>query len=146
MTKFTDLEVHSSTPGYDPETMPEIKLAVIANVWIKLMTFKNPGDYAPGHKHIFNHASLLTAGSVVVEVDRKKKTFRAPAIIYIEKDKEHNIIALEPNTVVSCIHALRNGNETDDIISEDMLPEGISPLGLFQNTEYGLKNIIQTRS
>jgi quercetin dioxygenase-like cupin family protein len=143
MTNFTDLQVDPKTPGYNANTVPEIKLAVIANVWIKLMTFKKAGDYAPGHKHTFNHPSLLSAGSVVVEVDNNKKTFRAPAIIYIEKDKEHSIIALEPNTVVSCIHALRSGNETDDIISEDMLPAGISPLGLFQNTEYNLTSIIK---
>ena len=142
MTEFTDLDNHPRDPNVDLNTLPNIKLAVIGNVWIKVMTFKKAKDFAPGHKHTFNHASLLSAGSVVVEVDGKKTVFEAPAIIYIQKDKEHSIKALEPNTVVSCIHALRNGNETDDIISEDMLPEGISPVGLFQNTEYNLTPLI----
>ena len=60
------------------------------------------------------------------------------------QDKVHKITALQANTVVSCIHALRDGNETDDIISEDMLPVGISPIGLFQNTDYNLTPIITT--
>ena len=143
MTEFTNLADHNRTPDFDEETHPEIKLAVISNVWVKLMTFRKTGDYVPGHKHTFDHPSLLSAGSIIVEVDNKKKTFKAPAIIYIEKDKEHSIIPLEPNTVVSCIHALRNGNETTDIISEDMLPAGISPLGLFQNAEYNLTSILK---
>jgi hypothetical protein len=141
MAQFTTLEFLPGDPNYNPQA-PQIKLAVISNVWLKVMNFKNVGDFSAGHKHTFNHPTLLSSGSVEVQVDGKITTFEAPSIIYIEKDKVHRITALQSNTVVSCIHALRDGNETDDIISEDMLPVGISPLGLFQNPDYNLTSII----
>jgi hypothetical protein len=143
MAQFTTLEFSPESPNYNPQA-PQIKLAVISNVWIKVMNFRNVGDFNAGHAHTFNHATLLSSGSVEVQVEGKLTTFEAPSIIYIEKDKVHKITALQANTVVSCIHALRDGNETDDIISEDMLPVGISPLGLFQNTDYNLTPIVNT--
>ena len=139
MINFTEIKVDSKVfPEYKIETAPDIKIAIIANVWVKLMKFTKIGDFIQGHKHTFNHATLLSYGSVEVEVDGNKSTFIAPAIIYIEKEKIHKITALENNTIVTCIHALRDGNETDDIISEDMLPKGISPLNL---AEYKLSKI-----
>jgi hypothetical protein len=37
----------------------------------------------------------------------------------------HELVALEPNTVAYCIHALRLGNEVDDILDPSMVPEGV---------------------
>jgi hypothetical protein len=124
-------------PGYSAETAPEVKLAVIANVWIKLMRFTKIGDYVPGRKHVFDHATVLAQGSVEVEIAGEKTTFIAPNIIYIQKSLEHKITALEANTVVLCIHALRGADATEDIISEDMIPKGANPLTLFKNYDLG---------
>ena len=122
---ITKLEGFVSIPaGLYRETDPESKFAIVSNVWIKMMTFKRAGDFNPGHAHLFDHPTLISQGSVEVEVDGTKTKFSAPAIIYIEKEKVHTITALEPNTVACCIHALRDGNTVDDIISEDMLPKG----------------------
>jgi hypothetical protein len=51
--------------------------------------------------------------------------FEAPYMIYIKKDKMHELVALEPNTVAYCIHALRIGEGVDDIVDPDMVPEGV---------------------
>jgi len=138
MTKFTDWLIQPNN-----EHMPDLKIGVISNVWIKLMKFNKTGDYIPGHKHTFNHASILSAGSVEVEVDSNKTTFIAPAIIYIEKDKQHKITALEPNSVVSCIHGLRDADKTDDLITEDMVPKGANPSLIFRDAELNLAGLIK---
>ena len=37
----------------------------------------------------------------------------------------HELVSLEPNTVAYCIHALRIGNDVDDILDPSMVPEGV---------------------
>jgi hypothetical protein len=49
-------------------------------------------------------------------------------MIYIHKDKIHELVALEDNTVAFCIHALRDGNGVDDILDPAMIPEGVDAL------------------
>ena len=123
ITKFDDFVPQAQ--DFRP-TDPEIKFAIISNVWIKMMTFKKVGDYNPGHKHLFDHPTLLAQGSVEVIVENETTIFTAPAVIYIEKEKTHKITALEANTVACCIHALRGNESFDDIIAEDMIPKGIN--------------------
>lgn len=105
---------------------PQVQLSLVSNVWIKLMTFENTGDLNPGHAHVFDHPSLLTQGSVNVEVDGRNTVFSAPHIIYIQKEKMHTITALEPNTVVACIHAIRDGDAIEDIVDPAMIPDGVT--------------------
>ena len=127
--------------GYIAETAPEIKIAVISNVWIKLMKFVKTGDFVPGHKHTFDHGTVLSQGSVEVDIAGEKTTFTAPTIIYIQKGLVHKITALEPNTVVLCIHGLRGADTTQDIISEDMIPKGVNPLTVIQ--DYNLAALVE---
>ena len=110
------------------DRMPESKFAMISNVWIKMMTFKEPGDFIPGHIHVFDHPTLLSQGIADVELDGEVTRFTAPAVIYIEKGKAHKITAVVANTVACCIHAIRDGERVEDIISEDMIPKGSSAL------------------
>ena len=106
------------------EKMPETKIAMISNVWIKMMTFKEPGDFIPGHVHVFDHPTLLSQGVVDVEVEGEVTRFTAPSVIYIEKGKSHKLTAVTANTVACCIHAIRDGERVEDIVSEDMIPKG----------------------
>lgn len=110
------------TLAYDQ--MPETKIAMISNVWIKMMTFKKPGDFIPGHKHVFDHPTLLSQGIADVEVEGEVTRFTAPAVIYVEKGKAHKITAVTENTVACCIHAIRDGEAIEDIVAEDMIPKG----------------------
>jgi hypothetical protein len=83
------------------------------------MHFQNVGDIEIGHAHDFDHGTLVSSGSVLVEIldnttkePISKKTIEAPNFVYIEKHKFHRITALADNTVCACIHALRtNDNE-----------------------------------
>jgi quercetin dioxygenase-like cupin family protein len=109
---------------------PEIKIIALSNVYSRLMHFLKKGDIENGHKHTYDHATLVSSGSVLVEVldeltgePISSKTFSSPNMVFIHKDKIHRLIALEDNTVCSCIHAIRTIE--DEIVDSDFLIEPV---------------------
>ena len=104
--------------------IPASKISVVANTWIKQMHFVNAGDMNDGHTHIFDHQTLLGKGRVKVTVNGKVSEFTAPTIIFIKAGLEHQIEALEDDTICYCIHAIRDGERVEDIIDPDDIPEG----------------------
>ncbi len=109
---------------------PDVKISCVANLWSKMMKFNNAGDRASGHKHLFDHLTLLAHGSLKVTVEGESTVFNAPHMIYITKGKDHELEALEPGTIAYCIHALRDGDAVGDILDPDMIPKGINPMSL----------------
>jgi quercetin dioxygenase-like cupin family protein len=106
---------------------PKVQLGCVANLFSRMMHFEKAGDIENGHTHQFDHLTLLASGSLKVTVEGKESIFKAPFMIYIHKDKNHELTALEDNTVAYCIHALRDGNGVDDIIDPLMIPSGVDP-------------------
>lgn len=106
---------------------PKISMGCVANLFSKQMHFEKAGDFEQGHTHPFDHLTLLASGKLQVTVEGKTTIFTAPHMIYIHKDKEHELLALEDNTVAYCIHALRDGNGVDDILDPAMIPDGVHP-------------------
>ena len=116
---------------------PQTKIAAISNVYTRLMHFVNKGDIELGHSHTYDHATLLSSGSVLYEVLDGQcgnvvaaKEFKAPGYIFVEKNKFHRITALEDNTVCACIHALRTIDE--EIVDPSMFIEPLEPQRLGQ--------------
>lgn len=93
-----------------------------------MMFFKNAGDTEFGHTHQFDHATLVAYGSVLVRVCGKETLFKAPQLIWISKDLEHELVAQEAGTVCACLHTTESGfpgiNTMDSIVSNDMIPDG----------------------
>lgn len=104
---------------------PEVKIGLVANLYSRQMHFKNVGDIEHGHTHQFDHLTLLAHGRIQITVEGNVSEFEAPHMIYIKKDKMHELVALEPDTVIYCIHALRLGEDVDDIVDPSMVPEGV---------------------
>ena len=79
------------------------------------------GDSHDGHKHYFDHVTLLVKGNVQVEVeDHLAKQFQSPTFIVIDKDHEHKITALTDDVLYYCVFALRDMNgEVVDQMFED---------------------------
>jgi quercetin dioxygenase-like cupin family protein len=102
-------------------TTPEVKLGFVYNLFSRMMHFKNAGDIEQGHVHQFDHLTLLATGSLRVTIDGASTDFTAPHMIFIRKDKMHELVALEDNTVAYCIHAVENGGE--DIVDPSMMPK-----------------------
>lgn len=85
------------------------ELGFFGNIWVKQHTLEFVGDCVDGHKHHFDHVSLLTKGKVIVEVEGyEPKEFIAPTFIIIKKEHEHKITATEDDTNWYCVFALRD--------------------------------------
>lgn len=96
--------------------MSQHELGFFGNIWVRQNILEKAGDNLGGHTHNFDHVSLLTKGSVRVEVEGSEpKEFKAPTFIVIRKEHIHNFIALEDDTNYYCVFALRdlNGNVMD---------------------------------
>lgn len=88
------------------------------------MVFALAGDKEKGHTHQFDHLTLLAAGTLQITVEGAATVFKAPHMIYIHKDKNHELLAMEDNTVAYCIHALRKEDGSGDILDPSMIPNG----------------------
>jgi hypothetical protein len=106
---------------------PNISIGYVANLFSRMMHFKNAGDIEIGHTHQFDHLTLLAKGKLKVTVDDAITEFTAPHMIYIRKDKIHELEALVDETVAYCIHALHD-KQTEDILDPSMIPNGVNPL------------------
>jgi quercetin dioxygenase-like cupin family protein len=104
---------------------PKISMGCVSNLFSRMMHFESAGDTEQGHSHQFDHLTLLAAGKLKVTVDGNVTEFTAPHMIYIAKDKEHELVALEDNTIAYCIHALRTGKNEEDILDPAMIPKGV---------------------
>ena len=99
------------------------KLSIVANTFIKQFTLEHKGDQWLGDKHTYDHQSLLAKGSVKCWIDDKEPSeFHAPAIIVVEAGLVHNFEALEDDTHMFCIHALRKKDGTEDIFDPEDKP------------------------
>ena len=98
------------------------KMSCVSNLWIKQMEFEHKGDTMEGHKHIFDHQTLLATGKFKVTVDGEQSFFDAPQIVYIRKNLEHEIECISDTGLGFCIHPIRDGEKVEDIVSEDSVP------------------------
>lgn len=108
---------------------PLVQIGCVANLYSRMMHFQKAGDIEIGHTHQFDHLTLLAKGKLKVTVDGVATEFTAPHMIYIRKDKVHELVALTDGTVAYCIHALRD-KEDNDILDPSMIPAGVDPLSL----------------
>lgn len=107
----------------DPRTQCVEKVSIVANTWIKQMHFIKAGDKMYGHKHNFDHQTILASGKFKVYVEDKIAEFEAPFIITVQKHKEHMIEAITPDATAFCVHAIRFGENEEDIMNPDDIPE-----------------------
>ena len=80
------------------------------NVWIRQKKFLKVGEKIRGHKHNYDHVSLLASGKVRVEVDDNVREFEGPTFLVISKDKMHTVTALTDDVLWYCIFANRDVN------------------------------------
>lgn len=110
-------------------TTPVVNIGCVANLYSRMMYFEKAGDIEVGHTHQFDHLTLLAKGKLKVTVEGNVTEFTAPHMIYIHKDKVHELEALTDETVAYCIHALRD-KDSGEILDPSMIPAGVSPLSV----------------
>lgn len=98
-------------------------IKIVDNVFVKYHYFVEAGDTHQGHSHTFDHITLLSSGKVLMKHDNGENTYTAPYLIVTPKGITHQFVALEPNTVFCCIHAIRDGDGIDDVASPDISVE-----------------------
>jgi hypothetical protein len=102
------------------------ELGYFGNIWVRQHILHKKDDASDGHKHNFDHITMLIKGSVQVEVEgHEPKQFKAPTFIVIRKEHRHRMMALEDDCWYYCVFALRN---LDGEVIEDMYSEKHDPL------------------
>lgn len=100
-------------------------LGSYANIWVRQKVFSKKGETIGGHKHKYDHMSLLAVGKVMVEVDGITKELEAPTFLVIPKGKIHNITALTDDVLWYCVFAHRDVNgdvyDADSTVEYDEL-------------------------
>jgi quercetin dioxygenase-like cupin family protein len=110
-------------------SQPVVHIGCVANLYSRMMRFEKAGDIEIGHTHQFDHLTLLAKGKLKVTVEGVATEFTAPHMIYIHKDKRHELEALTDETVAYCIHALRD-KDNNEILDPSMIPDGVNQLSL----------------
>ena len=96
----------------------------MSNLWIREMQFMNAGDVMSGHKHTFDHATLCATGSFEVTLgDEIHVIDETPCVVFIAKDIEHKIVALENNSLAYCLHGIHDPEEMGNIMNPAMMPQ-----------------------
>ncbi len=85
---------------------------VSGNIYIRPMPLPLRGSKIDGHKHNFDHTTIVFKGSVHVlakcpDGRRIEGTFRAPDSFLVKAEVEHEITALEDDTLAWCVYAHR---------------------------------------
>jgi len=103
-----------------------IELGYFGNIWVRQNMLANSGDSHGGHKHYFDHVTLLVKGNVQVEVEgHPAKEFQSPTFIVIDKDHNHKITALTDDVLYYCVFALR---DMDGEVVDQMFEDQHNPL------------------
>lgn len=115
---------------------PHVHISCVSNVFIKQMRFLKAGDTEQGHSHCFDHVTLLATGKIKLTANGKSDEFTAPHHIFIKAGVEHELVALEDNTTVHCIHAIRDGERVEDIVDPSSIPlsAAVPPEGSYPMT------------
>jgi quercetin dioxygenase-like cupin family protein len=103
-------------------SQPIVKIGMVDQLFSRMMHFEKAGDTEIGHTHQFDHLTLLAKGKLKVTVAGYVTEFTAPHMIYIHKDKIHELEALTDETVAYCIHTVAN---RDTLLDPSMIPNGV---------------------
>lgn len=85
---------------------------ISGNIFIRPNELPKKGDTIEGHKHDFDHTTIVYTGAVHVlakypDGSTREGDFAAPAHFLVRKGIEHTITATEPNTVFWCVYSHR---------------------------------------
>ena len=93
---------------------------IVDNVLVKMLHAEFIGDRISGHAHTFDHITLLAKGRVIMRAKGEEKEHSAPKLIVTPKGVVHEFEALEPDCLLCCVHAIRDGDTEEDIASPNL--------------------------
>ena len=105
--------------GYKPQEIKPrdiIELGDFGNIWIRRQTYEKAGFFHHGHKHDHDHVTLVVQGKALIEKEGyEPQIVEAEDWTYIQANVHHEIVALEDDTHIFCLFAMRD-IETDEVV------------------------------
>ena len=98
-------------------TEKPVLIGLVKNVYVRMINLPTVGCEVKGHSHTYDHMTLLSSGAVKVICDGIERNIKAPCIFLTRASKIHSFVATAENTVLSCIHVLRD--EQGEILPDD---------------------------
>jgi hypothetical protein len=102
-----------------PQRYPEF---ICGNIFVRPNCLTNVGDRLPGHTHNFDHVMLVLKGSFLITVKypdgtARGRTFKAPSWALIRAEMEHEVEALEKDSIFWCVYSHRDpqGRVTQEV-------------------------------
>lgn len=85
---------------------------ISGNIFIRPNQLEQRGDVIHGHRHHFDHTTIVFTGAVHVlatfpDGSTREGDFKAPSHFLIRKDVEHVITANEDGTIIWCVYSHR---------------------------------------
>lgn len=80
------------------------------NLFVRTNPLANTGDKVDGHKHNFDHMTIVFKGTINVKAvlpsgEKINQDYTAPDFFLVKRDVEHEITALAPDTEFWCVFA-----------------------------------------
>lgn len=85
---------------------------IVGNVFVRVNKMAEAGDIVHGHKHNFDHMTLIVRGKVHIRAikpdgEKIERVFKAGEFCLILANVEHEITALMDDTLFHCIYSHR---------------------------------------
>lgn len=91
-----------------------VEIKMCDGLFVKSMQVAKAHTFIPQHSHEYDHLSMLASGAVRVWKNGESLgEFHAPAGILIERHAKHKFMTLVDNTIVYCIHNIRDAESVE---------------------------------
>jgi len=98
-----------------------VEIKMCDGIFVKSMMIHAKGTVVPQHSHTYDHLSMLARGAVRIWKDGVLwGDFEAPTGIRIDAHTKHKFLSLEDDTLIYCIHNIRDAEQVD-IFEENQL-------------------------
>ena len=102
--------------------IPETDIKLTDDLFVKQMVCEKAGTLIEQHVHAYDHITMIAVGSFRVWRDGKiLGDYKAPSGVVIEAGRRHMLQALEPGSLLYCIHRTDKAGEIDTIPAESIL-------------------------
>ena len=111
--------------GKSAEQPEDLHYVLADDIYVKPILLKKAGMVMPQHSHTWDHATFIARGSVKLWAGSSFiGNLVAPTGVTVRAGVKHTFLALEPDTLVLCIHSVARTGEVE--IEDEHLIEGLS--------------------
>jgi hypothetical protein len=102
---------------------PKTESRYADNIYTRMSVFEKAGDETGSATYVYDRVILVTHGTVTVEYGDKTTTAHSPSIVITPSGVVQKITALEDDSIIFSIHAVRNGQNANDVVDPEITAE-----------------------